>query len=158
VADAVCGVDLTPHIHTGTVTSVGTDPRMVFTASAQAEGAGYYNDGLVAFTSGPNAGLGMLSSMDIRRYENQQFSLHRPLPYAIAIGNTFVAVRGDNKIFQTCQAVFNNAANFGGFPYLPGIDKLLENTLLKVPLPPPPPPPDQNPAYDPNVVGNVSGE
>jgi hypothetical protein len=65
-------------------------------------------------------------------------------------------VRGDNKTFQTCQTVFNNAANFGAFPYLPGIDKIQENTLLKVPLPPRPAPPDGFPGYDPNIIGNDS--
>lgn len=158
VPEAVCNADLTSHIHTGTVTSVGSDPRMIFSASAQAEAAGYYNEGIVAFTSGPNAGLGMLSSMDIRRYENQQFLLHRPLPYAVAVGNTFTAVRGDNKTFQTCQTVFDNAANFGGFPYLPGIDKVQENMLLKVPLPARPGPPDGNPRYDAGIAGTDAAE
>lgn len=156
VADAACGVVLTSHIHTGTVTSVGSDPRMIFSASAQAEVAGYYNEGIIAFTSGPNAGLGKLSSMDIRRWEGQQFTLHRPLPYAVAVGNTFIAVRGDDKRFETCQDVYDNVGQFRGFNRLPGIDKLLESPLLHVPLAPRPAPPDNNPAYNAAIIGNDS--
>jgi hypothetical protein len=33
--------------------------------------------------------------------------------------------KGCNKRFATCQSVFNNAINFGGFPYMPGVDRIL---------------------------------
>lgn len=154
VPDAVCGAVLTAHIHTGTVTSLGSDPRMIFSASGQAEPAGYYASGVLAMTSGPNAGLGKLSSIDIRLWENFSFTLNRPLPYPVAIGDTFTAVRGDNKTLAVCKDVYNNISSHRGFNYLPGIDRLLSNPLLVVPLPPRPEPPDQNPAYSPNIVGN----
>lgn len=154
LGDSLCAVNLVPHTHTGTVTSVGSDARLTFSASAQSQTAGYFNEGTITFTSGPNTG----KTMDIRRWENLQFDLHRPLPYAVAIGNTFSAVRGDNKTFATCKTTFDNAANFGGFPYLPGIDKVLENPLLKVDQAPRPAPPDGNPVYDPGVAGNDGGD
>lgn len=154
VADAVCGVDLTSHLHTGTVTSIGSDARMIFSASGLAVAAGQLNEGVIAMTSGPNASLGKLSSMDVRLWEGLQFSLHRPLPYPVAVGNTFTVVDGDNKLLATCKERYNNVANFGGFPHLVGIDKMLESPLMKIPLAPRPEPPDGSIIYDPNIVGN----
>jgi uncharacterized phage protein (TIGR02218 family) len=158
LGDSVCLVNLAPFTHTGTVTSVGVDPRSAFSASAQAQAAGYFNEGVITMTSGPNAGLGVLSTMDIRRWENREFLMHRPFPYSVGVGNTFSAVRGDDKLFATCRTVFGNVGKFGGMPYVPGIDKVLENTLLKRPLPPRPAAPDGNPDVDPNIIGNSSGE
>jgi uncharacterized phage protein (TIGR02218 family) len=120
VADVECGLVLTSFIQTGTITSVGDDPTREFSDSAAAEGTGYFDAGLITFTSGPNAGI----SRDVQRWANQQFTLYRPFPYAVAVGNAYSAVRGDDRTYETCRDVFNNLLNFGGFPHLPGINQV----------------------------------
>ncbi len=41
---------------------------------------------------------------------------------AIAPGDAFIVTAGCDKQFGTCKAKFANAANFRGFPYMPGND------------------------------------
>lgn len=144
-----CSADLSGRIHTGTVTALGDDPRYTFHASALALPSGYFAAGLVAITSGANANLGQLSLMDVRRWEPPLMTLHRPLPYAVAIGDTFTAVQGDDRTWQTCRGTFNNGRHFGGQPYIPGIDAVLQNPLIEQPLLERPAPPDGNPDYAP---------
>jgi hypothetical protein len=36
----------------------------------------------------------------------------QPMPYTIAVGNTFKAIRGCDRTFETCRTVFNNVLNF----------------------------------------------
>ena len=47
------------------------------------------------------------------------------MPNNIAAGDTFNAVAGCDKTFETCVAKFNNAVNFRGEPHVPGMDKML---------------------------------
>lgn len=41
---------------------------------------------------------------------------------ALALGAAFAIYAGCDKRFQTCRAKFANAANFRGFPHMPGND------------------------------------
>ena len=41
------------------------------------------------------------------------------------IGNTFDIFAGCDKRFETCQVKFANAANFRGFPHIPGHDTII---------------------------------
>ena len=43
----------------------------------------------------------------------------------IAVGDTFVVTAGCDKRFATCRDRFNNAANFRGFPHIPGNDFII---------------------------------
>ena len=58
-------------------------------------------------------------------YQNGQFTLVLPMPFAIGAGDLFVAVAGCDKTINTCCNTFSNAANFRGEPYVPGMDTLL---------------------------------
>jgi len=44
---------------------------------------------------------------------------------AIAVGDTFDITAGCDKRFETCKAKFANAANFRGFPHIPGQDTVI---------------------------------
>lgn len=133
LGDSRCRVDLGPHTRTGSVTELGVEPRMVFGDLAQSAPDGFFDEGLVTFTSGPNQG----QSMDVRQWQEPVFYLHRPLPFPCTVGDTYSAVRGDDKRFETCVGVFQNARFFGGFPHLPGVDRVLENPLLRQAVPRP---------------------
>ena len=43
----------------------------------------------------------------------------------MTVGDTFNAIAGCDKTISTCIAKFNNAVNFRGEPYVPGMDKML---------------------------------
>jgi uncharacterized phage protein (TIGR02218 family) len=51
--------------------------------------------------------------------------LWQPMASAIAPGDTFTVAAGCDKQFSTCKAKFANAANFRGFPHIPGPDYVL---------------------------------
>jgi uncharacterized phage protein (TIGR02218 family) len=124
VSSVECGLTLTTYIHTGTVTSLASPPTREFLASGDAHTNGYYNDGLITMTSGDNAGL----TREVRVWNAFQFSLKRPFPYAVAVSDTFSAVKGDDKSWASCLA-YSNQENFGGFPHIPGFNKVYSNVV-----------------------------
>ncbi len=83
--------------------------------------SGYFDFGVITFTSGLNIG----QSMEIKSYVPGQVTLQLPMPYQCVIGDTFSIKAGCAKsLIQDCKTKFNNVVNFGGQPYLPGIDRL----------------------------------
>lgn len=97
------------YVSGGTVTPLGAE-------------YGYFDFGLITFTSGLNSGL----SMEIRNYVPGQWTLFLPMPYTVVIGDTYIMRPGCDKSFNTCKNRFNNVINFRGEPYLPGIDKIIQ--------------------------------
>lgn len=119
LGDARCGVNLAPYTFSHIV--AGVTSRSVFSDNVTTKPSGYYNNGIVTFTSGANSGL----SMEVRSYDGLTFNLQHEMPFSIAIGDTFTAVIGCDKTFNTCKTVFNNVLNFRGFPHVPGQDRLI---------------------------------
>lgn len=79
---------------------------------------GYFDRGSVVFTSGDNNGV----SRGIKTYTNgspSSFSLIPPLPFAVAIADTFTVYPGCDKTMTTCQQKFDNLENFRGYPFIP---------------------------------------
>jgi hypothetical protein len=62
-------------------------------------------------------------------------------------GDQYRAIAGCDKRLPTCIA-YDNVANFGGEPHVPGVDKLHSNDIQAAPQPPRPEPPDGNPDND----------
>lgn len=120
----------------GTVTGVTDD--QVFQDTGRSEAADEFTYGWVEFTSGNNNGL----QLPVKDYAaNGTFTLLFPAAFSIAISDTYKAVRGCNKHLKLdgdvwgtaytgdCRVKFNtedggNAKRFGGFPELPGDDKI----------------------------------
>jgi len=49
-----------------------------------------------------------------------------PMLNLVQVGDVFTIYPGCQKrLQQDCITKFSNGINFGGFPYLPGIDKML---------------------------------
>jgi uncharacterized phage protein (TIGR02218 family) len=126
LGDARCKVALGPWTVTGAVTTA-TSAR-AFTDSTRAEAAAYFTAGLVTWTSGENDGL----SMEVRAHATGGvFELALPMPYTIAVGDTYSMVAGCRKrAIEDCKTKFNNLLNFRGHPYVPGNDKVLGNAAL----------------------------
>lgn len=120
LGDTRCAVALGPITVTGTVTAV-TSARQ-WTDSGRGEAAGWFDLGRVTWTSGPNNGL----SMEVKTHTaGGVIGLALPMPYAIAVGNTYSMIPGCDKRLNTCGTKFLNVVNFRGEPHLPGIDALL---------------------------------
>jgi len=115
-----CNIDLGPLTVTGAVTSVA-DLR-TFSDSSRIEVPDYFGAGLITITSGENEGV----QMEIYAFTAPQFVLHLPLPYALAAGDTYSVTPGCRKRYtEDCRTKWNNTNNFGGFPMVPGSDKVL---------------------------------
>lgn len=121
LGDDACTLHLATLTATGNVTSAAS--KTVFTDLARAESAGVFDYGLLTWTSGANNGL----KMDVKAFAaGGTFTLWLPMPNAVSVGDSYSVTQGCDKRFTTCKNTFNNAVNFGGFPHLPGIDKMLD--------------------------------
>lgn len=109
------GIDTSDHAIYGTYINNGVCTPLGGTT-------GYFDYGLITFTSGLNVGL----SMEVKSYVPGQITLQLPFPYAVAIGDAYTMHAGCDKSLATCRDRFSNLVNMRAFPYLPGIDKLVQ--------------------------------
>ncbi len=93
----------------GTVVPLGSD-------------SGYFDGGVITFTSGLNSGR----SMEVKSYVPGQMTLQMPMPYAVAVGDTYSMRAGCDHSMATCRDRYSNLVNFRGEPYVPGIDKMIQ--------------------------------
>jgi uncharacterized phage protein (TIGR02218 family) len=122
LGDSNCAVNIAAQTVTGAVTAV-TDTAN-FSDNTRSESDGLFNYGKLTWTGGANAGL----SMEVKNWDGVglTFTLWLPMPNAIEVGDTYAVYPGCDKRFATCQSKFSNAANFGGFPYVPGVGNILQ--------------------------------
>ena len=118
--DAKCGKLKNDYKHEAEISAV--ESRQRFTASSLTQETGYFNYGVVKFTSGENNGL----SMEVKDFRHSIVTLVLPMPYDIAEEDEIEIFAGCDKTFQTCCSKFENASNFRGEPHVPGTDKILE--------------------------------
>lgn len=119
LGDARCGVAL--ERVSGIV--MQCDEGRVLTASGLGAFAeGWFERGRVRFTSGANEGAGVEVKMHALTPAGAVIELWQTMPRAVAAGDTFEVTAGCDKQFATCGAKFANAANFRGFPHMPGND------------------------------------
>lgn len=112
-------------VETGAVNtnpSVGqNDAHHVTPYSGLTGAAGYYDDGLLLFTSGPNSGL----AFQIKSWNGITLYLDLPLFTACTDGDTFTIKPGCLHNTFDCVNKFNNLVNYRGFPQIPGQDSIL---------------------------------
>ena len=121
LGDARCAVNLGDPAFKGTGAAAAVSAAYLFTASGlNTFDDGWYDGGLLSWTSGANAGR----RMEVKRFtlvENAaQIELWRSMTSDIAPGDTFTITAGCDKTFPTCKAKFSNSINFRGFPHIPG--------------------------------------
>lgn len=118
--DTRCGVNPASFTATGAVTTATS--QIQFTDTARTEADDYWNGGLLTFTSGENAGL----AMDVKSsLATGVLILYEPMPFDIAVTDTYSIQTGCDKILDTCKTRYNNIANFRGFPHIKGLTELL---------------------------------
>jgi len=119
LGDTRCQFVIVPE--TGRAVQTVVDDRNEFTGNMAVSTTGHWDYGILTWTSGPNINV----SSEIEKNTGQQVKLRFYMPYAIAVGHLFTIKLGCNKLIQTCLDKFNNIKNFGGFPTIPGNDKLI---------------------------------
>ena len=120
LGDARCGVTLASYTVTGSVTTA-TSAR-VFTDTTRTEADGYFDGGLITWTSGDNDTY----SMEVKSSTAAGvITLQQGMPNDTTIGDTYSLSAGCDKLLATCRDKFSNVVNFRGFPHVPGPDKVI---------------------------------
>lgn len=127
VGSAKCGVGLDdPAFKTsGEVTALRDEQSFVASGFGGFED-GWFAHGLLTWASGANAGL---TAHIKTQTSTGAIALWLPAGAAIEVGDAFTATAGCDKRFQTCREKFSNAANFRGFPLMPGNDFVISYPL-----------------------------
>ncbi len=127
LGDARCKVVLSGYAVAATVTALteGTlgataDFRRLF-AGALTQADGYFDYGIITFTSGASVGR----SMEVARWAGGRIDLFEPLNLGFAVGDSFTITPGCDKRLTTCSGKFSNVVNFRGEPHVPGQDAVL---------------------------------
>ncbi len=120
LGDGRCRVDLAPWRTTGTVVDV-PEPATLAAALAGTVPDGLFTGGRLAWTGGANAGL----AADVRLQLGDLIELWTAPPRPVAAGDGFTLTAGCDKRLATCRDRFANAANFQGFPHMPGNDAVM---------------------------------
>ncbi len=122
LGDARCRVDLSAPGRRCEAVVAQSDGALLVRAPALAAFAeGWFSGGRLAWTGGANAG----AAVEVRAHRGDALDLWQRAPRAIAPGDAFTVTAGCDKSFPTCRDRFANAANFRGFPHMPGTDFLL---------------------------------
>lgn len=119
LGDGRCRVDLAALTETALVTAVSEE---VVTIASLSREAGWFAGGFVVVTSGANAG----AQAGIVRHSVEAGShvlALRSVLAGLSEDDTLDVAPGCDKAFATCVGKFGNAANFRGFPHLPGNDR-----------------------------------
>lgn len=109
-----CTLNKASYTYNGTVTTITVD-KLKFSVSGLSQPAQYLQNGILTWTTGPNAGL----KHEVKNHTvggTTQIELFLPSFTTIATGHQFSITAGCDKTFATCKAKFSNGANFGGFP------------------------------------------
>jgi len=126
LGDARCGVDLNAPAFkaNGTVVSQSGD-RGFAVSGLSGFAEGWFALGTLRWLTGANTGRNAevlshaLTSADVK------ITLLEAPIRPIATNDTFNIFAGCDKRFETCQNKFANAANFRGFPHIPGQDTII---------------------------------
>ena len=111
-------------ITTATVTAVTNNIQFTTTSTGIHGSSDHlFQGGYFKWLTGNNAGL----ETEIRDNVGSTgvLTLAEPMFAAIQVGDTFTCDQGCNRLIGTCLGIYNNAINFQGEPYTPGLDALL---------------------------------
>lgn len=122
LGETKCGVDLgAPGVAGDGTVLAQQDPQRVTATDLDGFADGWFNGGLLTWTSGANAGV----EGHVKAHHGGTESvieLWRAPPMPTAAGDTFHVTAGCDKTLATCAEKFGNVENFRGFPHMPGDD------------------------------------
>jgi uncharacterized phage protein (TIGR02218 family) len=114
--DVSCTLNAASFAVSDTVSTGST--QSVITPATLIEPNGYFDLGVITFTSGAASGLSRTVKTYIQGTPGT-VSLISPLTVAPQAGDSFLIYPGCDKQQSTCQNKFANITNFRGFPYVP---------------------------------------
>ena len=120
LGDARCGVDVTSATYkgSGTVAANPDSNRNFAVTGLETFANGWFTRGKLTWTAGANN----TRAMEIKIHSTGYVELWLPMADDVAEGDTFDIVAGCEKSFTICRQKFSDAANFRGFPHMPGND------------------------------------
>lgn len=84
----------------------------------------FYRDGSVMWTTGDNAGVVSAISRYTEATRRCEFLI--PTPFPIQVGDRGIVFVGCDGLLTTCRDKFANQLNFGGDPYAPSSQQIIE--------------------------------
>lgn len=129
LGDARCKVDLAGLTNTGFVHTVDSRSRLTVQIGGSPSNQ-YYAWGVISFTSGLNNGISVevLNQFAVTP-PYDQLNLALPMPYPVAVADTFTLTAGCDKTTATCISKFNNIVNNRSEPFVPGSDFIVDSNL-----------------------------
>jgi uncharacterized phage protein (TIGR02218 family) len=126
LGDARCGVDPNAAAFkaSGTVVSLSGD-RGFAVSGLMGFAEGWFALGTLHWLTGANIGRKTEVLSHTTTGADVIITLLEAPVRPAEVGNTFDIFAGCDKRFETCQARFTNAANFRGFPHIPGQDTII---------------------------------
>jgi uncharacterized phage protein (TIGR02218 family) len=129
LGDDLCGVNIASLVVAGVTVLFVEDGAKRLTVRADPGTIAPFSDGYFAYgellwQTGANAGL--RGNVKAYRSADRRIELQAPAPRDIAAGDTFDLYPGCDKLLGTCRDRFANVENFGGWPYIPGADRVLQ--------------------------------
>ena len=126
LGDSRCGVNLNDPANRGSGSVLAASGRRAFTAAGLAGHAdGWFTLGTLTWTTGANAGRKAEIMTHAFTGTAVTITLMEIPVRPIATGDAFDIFAGCDKAFETCKVKFANAANFRGFPHIPGQDTVV---------------------------------
>lgn len=123
LGDARCTVDLDQPAFKGEGTVAAVSAGRVLTVEGlDAYESDWFTRGLLAWTSGANAGRSMEVKLHTKTAEAVTVELWQRMAAPVEAGDSFTVTAGCDKQFATCREKFDNVPNFRGFPHIPGND------------------------------------
>lgn len=127
LGDARCRIDLESSAYRGTGRII--DPlrdRSFLAAGLGSFATGWFTGGTISWTSGASTGRqAEVLAHDRSTDGTVTLTLLEAPVRALAAGDSFTVRSGCDKRMATCSGKFANAANFRGFPNIPGQDAVL---------------------------------
>lgn len=112
--DASCGISLASLTVAKAITAGSTTTRLY---GASGAAPGYYQNGVVVFTSGLNTG----TMVAVSAYDGTVLALVVPLANTPQVGDTFTVYPGCARTTAAC-AGFGNSSRFRGCPFVPSAE------------------------------------
>lgn len=116
-----CNKDLTSLTDNYTISSVISSHSISVFGSSRP--SGFYNQGKLTFASG----LLSTATFDVLDWDGTTFTFWQPMPFMPSVNDAVIAVAGCERTLVACDG-YDNVENFGGQPYVPGIDRLVEGS------------------------------
>ncbi len=126
LGDARCGVDLGDEAYRAEAVVAEVLDRFRLRVEGISDfDAGWFAFGTAAWASGKREGLRDRVVTAVREGEVDLLGFSAPVGDWVVEGEALVLTAGCDRRFATCVERFGNAANFRGFPHIPGSDFVL---------------------------------